>query len=140
MGLLVVHLVLDGSCLLSCRGGQGPLVGEGAPHILLDRTACRKRISTVDRAHDAPGFRDSSPLSDRQTDSSWSRNWVCSRRHPFHYRLRESPLDFIAALEFSCSEVRTTLVARIGYRLLRFCRANLELHDCSGGRACIRVL
>src|SRR5215470_19185234 len=140
MGLLVVHLDLDGSCLPGRRGGQGLLVGERDPHILLDCAACQRRISTVDRAHDPTRLRDGAPLSDRQTDSRWSRNRVCSRQHSLHRGLREPPLDFNATLEFSCSKVRTTLVARFGYRFLRFCRDNLELHHCSDGRACFRVL
>lgn len=78
---------------------------ERAPHILLDRTPYRRRISTVRGAVDASHFRDSSPLSDHQTDSDWSRSWVCSWHRRLHHRLRGPPLGYSGALEYSRSEV-----------------------------------
>jgi len=103
--LFVVHLVLDESCFSGCRGGQGALLGAGAAHLLLDCTPYRRRISAVRGAVDASHFRDRSPLSDHQTDSIWSDSWVCSCHRALHHRLRDPPLDFSAALEYSCSEV-----------------------------------
>ena len=52
-----------------------------------------------------PHFRDRSPLSDQQTASVWPDSRVCSFDRALHHRLRNPPLDFSAALEYSCSEV-----------------------------------
>ena len=41
---------------------------------------------------------------------------------------------------YNAIEIHRFPVARVGYGVLRFRRTNLELHDCSGGRPCIRVL